>query len=216
MNLKNVTQEQMSSILKKSKSLREVIIKFGLSPNGSGGYRNIKKKIISLDLEIPIYDYYGNHQKNNKKNNSEVFIENSTYPRQSLKKRVIEENLINYSCEICGNNGIFQGKPLSLQLDHKNGISNDNRIENLRFLCPNCHSQTPTYGGKSRKKSHLCQCGNKMYKSSVKCRKCLSIGQRKVERPSIEQIKEDIKILGYKGTGRKYGVSDNSIRKWLK
>jgi len=216
MNIKNVTKEEMSVILKESKSLREVIVKFGLSPNGSGGYRNIKNKISSFGLEIPSYKYYGDHQKYNKKDNSEIFIEDSTYPRKDLKKRLINDKLINYSCEICGNDGNHQGKTLSLQLDHKNGINNDNRIENLRFLCPNCHSQTSTYGGKSRKKSYICECGNEMYKTSTKCRKCLSIEQRKVERPSIEQIKEDVITFGYSGAGRKYGVSDNAIRKWLK
>lgn len=216
MNLKNVTKEEMSVILKESKSLREVIVKFGLSPNGSGGYRNIKNKISSFGLEIPSYKYYGDHQKYNKKDNNEIFIENSTYPRKDLKKRLIKDKLINYSCEICGNDGNHQEKTLSLQLDHKNGINNDNRIENLRFLCPNCHSQTSTYGGKSRKGSYICECGNEMYKTSTKCRKCLSIEQRIVERPPIEQIKEDVITFGYSGAGRKYGVSDNAIRKWLK
>lgn len=53
-----------------------------------------------------------------------------------------------YRCSICGNTGEWNSKKLVLQLDHINGIHNDNRIENLRLLCPNCHSQTDTFCGK--------------------------------------------------------------------
>ena len=81
--------------------------------------------------------------------NEQVFIENSNYPRCHLKERIIKQNLISYICEQCDILGEYNGKPLSLQLDHKNGINNDNRINNLRFLCPNCHSQQDTYAGKN-------------------------------------------------------------------
>ncbi len=88
--------------------------------------------------------------------NSKCFVENSTYPRHRLKERIIKENLIEYKCDICGNTGEWNGKPLSLVLDHINGINNDNRMKNLRFLCNNCDSQLPTYknkrGSKGKKK----------------------------------------------------------------
>jgi 5-methylcytosine-specific restriction endonuclease McrA len=74
-----------------------------------------------------------------------VFIENSTYARHNLKKRIINQKMIPYECSKCGNNGKWMGNPLPLILDHINGINNDNRIENLRFLCSNCDSQLPTY-----------------------------------------------------------------------
>lgn len=80
--------------------------------------------------------------------NEEVFTENSTYARHHIKKRLLEDKLIVYECSICKNKGTHNNKPLSLQLEHINGISNDNRIDNLNFLCPNCHSQTDTYAGK--------------------------------------------------------------------
>jgi hypothetical protein len=216
MDIKNVTKEEMYLILSESKSLREVILKFGLSPDGSGGYRNIKKKIISLGLIIPKYNYYGNHQKNNKTPNIEIFIENSTYPRQRIKHRIIQEKLIDYSCEICKNTGVHNGEPLSLQLDHKNGISDDNRIENLRFLCPNCHSQTPTYSGKSNKKKYICKCGEKIHKLSSMCKKCTSKKRRIIERPSIEELKKEVEKFGYNQTGKRYGVSHTTVRRWLK
>lgn len=83
--------------------------------------------------------------------NEQVFIENSYYARHHIKKRIIEQKLISYECSVCGNIGEHNNKPLSLQLDHINGNGCDHRLENLRFLCPNCHSQTETYAGKGSK-----------------------------------------------------------------
>ena len=53
-----------------------------------------------------------------------------------------------FRCALCGNEGEWCGQPLTLQLDHVNGRYDDNRLENLRWLCPNCHSQTPTFAGR--------------------------------------------------------------------
>ena len=71
--------------------------------------------------------------------------------RSYLKKRIIKEKLLDYHCQICGIDS-WQGQPLSLHLDHIDGNRFDSRLENLRFLCPNCHSQTPTFAGKNRGK----------------------------------------------------------------
>lgn len=152
MNLKTVTKEELLDVLTNSKSMREVILFFNLSPNGSGGYRNIQDKIINLGLEIPKYNYYGEGRTREKRSDEDVFSIDSTFPRQKVKNRIIKKDLIKYECIECGNKGEWNGKPISLHLDHENGVNNDNRLENLRFLCPNCHSQTPTYGGKANKK----------------------------------------------------------------
>jgi len=79
-----------------------------------------------------------------------VFVENSSHPRHRVKERIIKRNLIAYVCEECKQDSNWNGKKLVLQLDHKNGINNDNRLENLRFLCPNCHSQQDTYAAKNK------------------------------------------------------------------
>lgn len=154
MILKDVSKIEMEDVLKNSKSMREVILNFKLSPNGSGGYINIKDRIKKLGLEIPKYNYYGDGSKKNKLLNKDIFCEKSTFSRQHLKERIIKEKLIVYECnnDDCNIKDIWCGKPISLHLDHKNGINDDNRLDNLRFLCPNCHSQTETYGGKSNKK----------------------------------------------------------------
>lgn len=80
-----------------------------------------------------------------------VMVVNSTYSRHCLKKRIIDNQLIPYKCACCGLEPIWNGKPLALILDHINGINNDNRLKNLRFVCSNCDSQLETYKSKNRK-----------------------------------------------------------------
>lgn len=71
------------------------------------------------------------------------------YPTSKLRKRLIVEGYKNNECEICGLKGIWNNKPISLQVDHVDGNRINHKLENLRLLCPNCHSQTETYGAKN-------------------------------------------------------------------
>ena len=82
-----------------------------------------------------------------------VFVENSTYPRHRLKERIINEKMIAYSCQICNIEPFWNGKPMPLILDHINGVCNDNRLENLRFVCSNCDSQLDTYKARNIKRA---------------------------------------------------------------
>lgn len=85
----------------------------------------------------------------------DILVENSTYSNIArLKIRLIREKILKYKCAICGNQGVWLGSELQLQLDHINGKHNDHRIENLRFLCPNCHSQTDNFSGKNKNKDN--------------------------------------------------------------
>ena len=76
---------------------------------------------------------------------SDVYCESSTFPRHGLRRRVLADSFMPYCCASCGNDGQWFGKLLTLEVEHSNGINDDNRKENLKWLCPNCHSQTPTY-----------------------------------------------------------------------
>jgi Zn finger protein HypA/HybF involved in hydrogenase expression len=150
-----------------------------------------------------------------------MMIEHSPYGRGKIKKRLIEERLVENKCAICGMEPEWNGKPLVLILDHIDGVGDNCLIENLRLLCPNCNSQTETFAGRNRKNitiKHLClRCGMKIGSNTKHelCNKCFNKKfKTKVERPGLETLKEKIKELGYCGTGRLYGVSDNAIRKW--
>lgn len=67
-----------------------------------------------------------------------------------IRKMVVRNGLVPYACQGCGNTGSWQDQELVLELDHTNGDPRDNRLENLRFMCPNCHTQTPTYGSRNK------------------------------------------------------------------
>ena len=79
-----------------------------------------------------------------------VFCENSTVARHSVKSNILRRELIEYRCRCCGIGPEWNGKPMPLILDHINGVNNDNRLENLRFVCSNCDTQLPTYKAKNK------------------------------------------------------------------
>jgi len=152
----------------------------------------------------------------------ELLVDNSWHSRNNLKRRLFEEGHKERKCEKCGQDENWHGEHISMILDHINGVHNDDRLENLRILCPNCNAALPTHCGKNAKKKkenryvNHCECGKEISLSSKQCVKCEKFTQRKVERPSFEQLIQEINELGYSATSRKYDVSDNAIRKWVK
>lgn len=167
-----------------------------------------------------------NSIRNRQKSLTQILRRESDYSRSELKRRLIQEGLLKNECYECGCLPEWNGKPLSLQIDHINGVGNDNRLENLRILCPNCHTQTNTFAGRNLKQNKpncffCCNCSSLISKYSKKqlCRKCaakIEGAKRRKERPPLDVLKAKVKNQGYCATGREYGVSDNAIRKWLK
>lgn len=78
-------------------------------------------------------------------NAEEVYCAKSTFPRCYLRQRVLADKFLPYRCNSCGNEGEWRGQLLTLEIEHINGINDDNQKHNLTWLCPNCHSQTPTF-----------------------------------------------------------------------
>lgn len=148
-----LSDEQFVELLKKSSTISEVLFKLGYTVKGnSWGYSQVKRRMDDLNLDYSIFKGKSAVMKITKLNNAkkeDILKENCRHQRTVLRRYVIKNNLIPYKCAICGCTE-WQGKTLSLELDHINGVNNDNRLENLRFLCPNCHSQTSTYGSRNQ------------------------------------------------------------------
>lgn len=209
------TKENIEAAIKGSNSIKECLVKLGLKYTHSGNYQTFHRHCAIYGIETPKFDYSSITSAAIMKNTiplEEILVENSTsaIKNQSLKGRLIRENLIEDVCSKCGVGNTWNGEALVLQLDHINGVNNDNRLENLRVLCPNCHSQTSTFCSRSgrRKKEKEKRDPNK-YVPKPTIRKV-------VNRPPYEVLLEETSSLGYVKTGKKYGVSDNAVRKWIK
>jgi 5-methylcytosine-specific restriction endonuclease McrA len=143
------TDEELIKSVKYCTSWSQVLVDLDLSKNNIN-VQSVKQRVQDLKLDI---SHFGVSRYLSGKHISEILVKDSTYKdKKTLKLKVLNLGLVEDRCYICGRSPIWRKKKLTLQLDHRNGVRNDHRIENLRMLCPNCHSQTKTYGGKSRKK----------------------------------------------------------------
>lgn len=220
MALFNISNEELQKLLATSDSYSDVLRKLGANVSSGGNYRTLASKIKKYGLcddriknNKPIQNYV-------KKINSEIFRENSEYFRRGrMKKILIDEFNFTYNCSECGVGDMYNNKPITLQLDHINGVNNDHRIENLRFLCPNCHSQTENYAGKKNKKYELrvnrCECSKIISPSAKRCPNCVE-RKKKITWPSIENLTNMLWEKPTSSIAKELGVSDTAIKKFCR
>ncbi|HET7119613.1 MAG TPA: HNH endonuclease signature motif containing protein [Solirubrobacterales bacterium] len=232
------TEEQAREAIATSYSWAESLRELGLCSSG-GAWRVLKKYAEVWDISTDHFEPARHREANlktQKRPIEELLVEHSTCSRQNLKRRLYQEGLKVPRCEICGQDENWRGRHMAMILDHINGVRDDNRIENLQIVCPNCAATLDTHCGrknrvpKSKKSCRRCgrsflpgrpqqrycsrECGTRWDRSKLRGRPTQAY--RRVKRPPYEQLLAEIEATSYCAVGRKYGVSDNAVRKWVR
>lgn len=224
----NHSKPAFEKLVKESVNWSDLARKCGY--NCTTNSRTLKKRVAKDKLDASHLDNYVQPPPTKiAKPLEEVCVENSTYRTLHLKNRLFKELNWAHECSYCHVTEcpsiMHDGEmmPIPLELDHINGSNKDHRLENLRLLCPTCHATTDTFKGrnvKQTKEENKCiDCDKIIYKTATRCRSCSSKkhNARKVkDRPSLEQLEQDKESMSMVAVGKKYGVSDNTIRKWIK
>jgi len=151
------SEDQLKNAVKNSKSIRSTIEKLGLIPAG-GNYVQVKEWIKRLGIDSSHFTGMGWNKGTTGgyrpvRSLKEILKKETSFQSFKLKKRLFFEKILPPKCSLCGWAKESIDGRIPLELDHINGDRNDNRIENLRILCPNCHSLQPTHRGKNKKRN---------------------------------------------------------------
>jgi hypothetical protein len=228
------TEAELRAAVAQSTSLTDTLRRLGLRPAG-GNHQTLRKYIELAGISTDHFDPYAacRGPRPDRVRLSEVLVEGSSYRRATLKQRLYEEGLKPRRCEMCGQGELWHGRQMSLILDHINGVADDNRLGNLRIVCPNCAATLETHCGRQLRRSwpeRICPtCGDpfapKSDKQTYCCRPCAwhrsalrlpHPERRKVIRPPYDELLRQLAQSSYLAVGRRYGVSDNAIRKWVR
>ena len=230
------TQAQLREVIAESLSWAECLRKLGLRAAG-GNFKTIQRHARVWGISTEHFDPGAARNRVLREANptrplDQILVENSTYHRANLKRRLYAEGVKERRCELCGQDEEWNGARMSLILDHVNGVHDDNRLENLQIVCPNCAATLATHCGRNkplRPRVDCAHCGEGFYPSTDAQRYCSRAcgihhpasrdphpERRKVERPPYDQLMAELEASNYSAVGRKYGVSDNAVRKWVR
>ena len=216
--------EKLREVVKNCINFGEVLDALQIPRQGN----NIKTLRGILDKEEIDYSHFtGRAREYTKSNVKDInyYLTNQGYIQTcKLKDKLLREGIKENKCEICKITE-WNGKPLVMQLHHIDGNNRNNSLNNLQMLCPNCHSQTDNYCGSANiteetNKKHYCpDCGKEINKDSKYCSVCIHKHRKDFggKCPEMKQLIQDyLELKSFTGIGNKYGVTDNSVRKWFK
>jgi hypothetical protein len=227
------TEAELRAVVPQASSLSEVLRHFGLRPAG-GNHRLLRRWLETWN--IPTDHFIGTPAGPPPRDRiplERILVAGSTYHRGHLKRRLYADGLKQRRCELCGQGEEWHGRRMSLILDHINGVADDHRLENLRIVCPNCAATLETHCGRQNRipdqERECMHCGT-LFRTRFRTQKYCSRycgtrydrhglvrpGARRVERPPYERLLAQVAAEGWSAVGRRYGVSDNAVRKWVR
>lgn len=206
----------MKTVASQSRSIREALTTLGLRAAG-GNYAAFKRACRDFGIPCPQFEYPTGFANQAFVPDEQFFVLGRERAGNYLKTRLLASG-VPEQCVVCGLGPWWNRQPLSLQVDHVNGDHADNRRENLRIVCPNCHTQTELFAGKAHNNKATCPlCGDSMHLLATTCRSCKQKPRpTKIEWPPHEDLQRMVDETSYVVVGRELGVSNNAVSKRLK
>nr|DAO18395.1 MAG TPA: NinG recombination protein [Caudoviricetes sp.] len=221
------SKEDLELIVKDSRSVKEVVRKLGYSTDSGYNGKTVKNRIEEYNIDTSHF----RKRSSEKRTFENTFIDNSSASQHALRIWYKRGEYTPYKCSICGQEPEWMGKPLTLILDHINGKNKDDRLENLRWVCPNCNQQLDTTGfrnpnrivsarnlyEKRKSEKKICPlCGNTMSPNAKMCISCYEVARKSKIKPTREVLKSLIRTTGFMELGNNYNVTDRAIARWCK